>query len=206
MQNWKEPETSTIYLANGEQISAVVNGIAEDDSGYALVHSREVKVRLLPDILGYGEVISVTSQYGEVIEAVLTPGRLDHKRIAYLYHKESVETTICLFDGASGTWREMTDQELEKDRRAWEDHLSDEELDPKKWTEETRLHTSTFEALLKVDGTLWLRGPALHEGFSVEAAQALTRFLSERVKLPPVEPPYDFSDFTPRRIDTESDK
>lgn len=206
MQHWKEPRTSTIYLANGEQASAVVNGfLPEDESGYVLVHGREMKVRLLPDILGYGEVISVTSQHGEVLEAVLTPGRPDHARIAYLYHKGSVETTICLFDGASGTWREMTDQELEKERRAWEDDFS-KELDPKNWPEETRLRAPTFEALLKADGTLWLKGPALHEGFSVEAAQALTRFLSERVKLPPVEPPYDFSDFTPRRIDTESDK
>jgi len=77
----------------------------------------------------------------------------------------------------------------------------DEELDPSKWTEETALHTPTFEAVLKADGTLWLSGPALREGFSVEAAQSLTRFLSERVKLPPVEPPYDFSDFTPRSVE-----
>ena len=82
------------------------------------------------------------------------------------------------------------------------DNLSfEEEINPQRWTEETTLHTPTFEALLKTDGTLWLRGPALAEGFSVEAAQALTRFLSERVQLPPVEPPYDFKDFTPRRVD-----
>ena len=82
------------------------------------------------------------------------------------------------------------------------DNLSfEEEINPQRCTEETRLHTPTFEALLKADGTLWLSGPALAEGFSVEAAQALTRFLSERVHLPPVEPPYDFKDFTPRRVD-----
>jgi hypothetical protein len=82
------------------------------------------------------------------------------------------------------------------------DNLSfQEEINPQRWTEETRLHTPTFEALLKADGTLWLSGPALAEGFSVEAAQTLTRFLSERVQLPPVEPPYDFKDFTPRRVD-----
>jgi len=87
------------------------------------------------------------------------------------------------------------------------DNLSfEEELDPKNWTEETRLHTPTFEVLLKADGTLWLSGPALCEGFSVEATQALTRFLSERVQLPPVEPPYNFSDFTPKRVDTESEE
>ncbi len=76
-----------------------------------------------------------------------------------------------------------------------------EAINPTNWTEETYLHTPTFEALLKADGTLWLRGAALREGFSVEAVQALTRFLSERVKLPPLEPPYDFSDFTPRPVE-----
>ncbi len=82
------------------------------------------------------------------------------------------------------------------------DNLSfEEEVNPANWMEETRLHTPTFEALLKEDGTLWLKGAALREGFSVEAVQALTRFLSERVKLPPVEPPYDFSDFTPRPVE-----
>lgn len=70
-----------------------------------------------------------------------------------------------------------------------------EQINPANWTEETRLHTPTFEALLKPDGTLYLSGPALHEGFSATDVQALTRFLSEHVTLPPVEPPYDF---TPR--------
>jgi hypothetical protein len=65
----------------------------------------------------------------------------------------------------------------------------------------TTLHTPTFEAHLLPDGTLFLSGPALGEGFSAEAVQALTRFLSERVTVPPLEPPADFSDFVPRRVD-----
>ena len=82
------------------------------------------------------------------------------------------------------------------------DSLSfEEEINPEHWTEEIGLHTPTFEALLKADGTLWLTGAALREGFSVEAVQALTRFLSERVKLPPLDPPYDFSDFIPRPVE-----
>ncbi len=82
------------------------------------------------------------------------------------------------------------------------DSLSfDEEINPQRWTEETCLHTPTFEATLKADGTLWLTGAALREGFSVEAVQALAHFLSERVKLSPVEPPYDFADFTPRPVE-----
>jgi hypothetical protein len=86
------------------------------------------------------------------------------------------------------------------------DNLSfEEEINPEHWTEETRLHTPTFEALLKADGTLWLSGPALQEGFSAAAAQALTRFLLKRIQLPPIEPPYDFKDFTPTPVDTESE-
>lgn len=58
-------------------------------------------------------------------------------------------------------------------------------LDPKSWMEgPTVLSTPTFKAELHADGTLWLSGAALHEGFSVEATQALTRFLSDRVQLP----------------------
>ena len=87
------------------------------------------------------------------------------------------------------------------------DELSFEvEINPSNWTEETRLHTPTFEALLKADGTFYLSGPALQEGFSVADVQALTRYLSERVELPSVEPPYDFSDFTPRRVDESSEE
>jgi hypothetical protein len=45
-QNWKEPETSMIYLANGEQTTAVVNGLLllEDGSGYVLIHGHDIKV------------------------------------------------------------------------------------------------------------------------------------------------------------------
>ncbi len=81
----------------------------------------------------------------------------------------------------------------------------EEEINPKNWTEETCLHTTTFEAKLLVDGTLWLSGVALHEGFSVTDVQALTRFLSERVSLPSLPAPLDLSDFVPKQVDTESE-
>src|SRR5258708_36748023 len=82
MQNWKEPETSTIYLANGEQASANVNGISlEDGSGYVFVHGREVKVMPLPASwrsLGYGEVVSITLQTGKGFNTVLHPQDHQH--------------------------------------------------------------------------------------------------------------------------------
>lgn len=82
------------------------------------------------------------------------------------------------------------------------DNLSfEQEINPAHWEEETRLHMPTFEALLKADGTLYLSGPALHEGFSVADVQALTRFLSERVQLPPIEPLYDFEQVIFKQVD-----
>jgi hypothetical protein len=138
MQNWREPETSTIYLANGEQVSAVVNGISpEDGSGYVLVQGREVKVAPLPDTwraLGYGEIVSITLQTGEVIHAVLTPEDYQH-HVAYLYRDQGIEATICLFDAGSGTWREMTEQEYEKERRAWSEDMKDMEQIKREWRE-----------------------------------------------------------------------
>ncbi len=80
-----------------------------------------------------------------------------------------------------------------------------EALKPENWIEEQILHTPTFDAHVKVDGTLYLHGPALREGFSVEAVQDLTRFLSEHVSLPLLEPPHDFSDVTPRRVDLDNE-
>jgi hypothetical protein len=138
MQNWKEPETSTIYLANGEQVDTQVNGISpEDGSGYVLVHGREVKVGPLPDTwsaLGYGEIVSITLQTGEVIEAVLSPEEY-LKHVAYLYRNVQIDATICLLDERSGAWREMTDQEYEKDRRTWEADEKDSAQIKREWRE-----------------------------------------------------------------------
>ena len=134
MQNWKV-ETSTIYLANGEQVSAHVNGISPDGSGYVLVDGREVKVMPLPDTwqaLGYGEIVSIALQSGETIEAVLTPD--DYiKHVAYLYRNESIEATICVYDQSRGAWREMTDEEYEKERRAWSEDMKDQEQIRRGW-------------------------------------------------------------------------
>ncbi len=136
--NWKEPETSTVYLADGEQARANVNGIdPSDGSGYVMVHRREVKVRPLPDTwsaLGYGEIVSITLQTGEVIEAVLSPEEyLNH--IAYLYPNVQVDATICLLDEGLGAWREMTEQEYEKERRAREDDAKDMAQIKREWRE-----------------------------------------------------------------------
>ena len=126
MQNWKDSVTSMIYLANGRQLITNVNGISpEDGSGYAIVQGREIKVAPLPDIwsaLGYGEIVAITLQNGEVAEAVLTPdGYTNH--VAYLSPDESSSATICVFD--QGAWREMTDQEYEQERRAWSEDTKD---------------------------------------------------------------------------------
>lgn len=128
MQNWTDSATSTIYLANGGRLIAAVTGISpEDGSGSVLVQGRAIKVDPLPDewsAMGYGEIVAITLQSGEVIEAVLTPdGYTNH--VAYLAPDESGEATLCRFDRQSGTWREMTAQEDEKERRARSEEVND---------------------------------------------------------------------------------
>lgn len=134
MQNWKSLETTMIYLANGEQARANINGISlEDGSGYALVQGREMKVAPLPDTwsgLGYGEIVSIALQNGKRLETVLTPD--DYmKHVAYLYQGDSVEATICVFE--QGAWREMTDQEYEQERRAWSEDMKDQQRIRDQW-------------------------------------------------------------------------
>lgn len=128
MQNRKDSATSMLYLANGRQLITNVNGISsEDGSGYAIVQGREFKVAPLPDewrAMGYGEIVAISLQTGEVIDVVLQPAEyINH--VAYLYSDENSDATICLFDKESGAWREMTDQEYEQERRASEEDAKD---------------------------------------------------------------------------------
>jgi hypothetical protein len=156
MQNWKEPETSTIYLANGEQASANVNSISlEDGSGYVFVHGREVKVMPLPASwrsLGYGEVVSITLQTGKVFNTVLQPQEYQH-HVAWIDTSESElarikahhpgdiitngesTTIIAVYEQETGLWREMTDEEYEKERRAWSEDMKDMEQMKREWRE-----------------------------------------------------------------------
>jgi hypothetical protein len=129
-------ETSTIYLANGEEAHANVNGISlEDGSGYIFVHGREIKVGPLPSTwrsLGYGEIVPIALQSGETINTVLTPEEYAI-HVAYLYNDDSAEATICVFD--AGTWREMTEQEYEQERRAWSEDMKDQAQIKREWQE-----------------------------------------------------------------------
>jgi hypothetical protein len=74
------------------------------------------------------------------------------------------------------------------------------------WTEERTLRTPTFEAHLQADGTLYLRGVALREGFSPTAAKALTRFLSEQINVEPLPPPSEIEIHPQRVTDFGSDE
>ncbi len=139
MQNWKSLETSKIYLANGEAAHANVNGISPDEgSGHVMIHDREIKVGPLPDTwraLGYGEIVSIALQSGERLETVLRPDEY-YKHVAYLYRdNDSIEETICVFDQSSGAWREMTEQEYEKERRAWSEDMKDMRQIKQEWRE-----------------------------------------------------------------------
>ncbi len=132
-QHWNEPPTATIYLANGEQARANVNGISlADGSGHAMVHLREIRVMPLPSPW-YGEwaeVITIMRPDGSAFETVLNPIQLQDQT-AIIDHGE--ETLYLLCD--QGSWREMTGQELERERRAWEEDMKDLAQIAREWRE-----------------------------------------------------------------------
>ena len=130
MQNWKA-EISTIYLANGEQVSAVVNGISpEDGSGYVLIDGREIKVMPLhmPWPFDWVEVLTIKRNDGSTFETVLDPLQLSEK---VLIIDQGDEEVHILLD--AGTWREMTEIELEQERRAWAADMKDMQQIKDEW-------------------------------------------------------------------------
>ena len=133
MQNWKEPETSTVHLMNGEQISAAVNGISpEDGSGYVLVHGRDIKVMPLPSPwhFDWAEVITIKRNDGSTFEIILDPIQLNEKTAII----DRGEETIYLLCDA-GSWREMSEEELARERRAREADEKDIAQIKREWRE-----------------------------------------------------------------------
>src|SRR6266849_156035 len=131
MQNWKEPETSTIYLANGEQASASINGLSlEDGSGYVFVHGHEIKLMPLsaPWSGSMSEVVTIKRNDGSTFETALTPMQISEKT-AIVDRRD--ETVYILFD--EGLWREMTEQELEQEHRAWSADMKDMQQIKQEW-------------------------------------------------------------------------
>ncbi len=131
MQNWKEPETSTVHLANGEQVRRNINGISpENGSGYVLVHDRDIKVMPLPSpwYFDWAEVLTVKRNDGSTFEIVLDPIQLSEKTAII----DRGEETIYLLCDAS-TWREMSEEELARERRAWEADAKDSAQIKREW-------------------------------------------------------------------------
>ena len=113
-------QTSTIYLANGEQASAHVNGISfENGSGSVFVQGRDIKVMPLPSpwSFAWSEVVTVKRNDGSPFEIAQDPIQVSEKT-AIIDRGE--ETTLYFLRDPAGAWREMTEQELERERRAWE--------------------------------------------------------------------------------------
>jgi hypothetical protein len=131
MHNWKQPEVSTIHLANGEQVEANVNGIEPSDgSGYVMVHGREIKVMPLqqPWTDHWAEVLTIKRNDGSTFEIALDPLQLSEKVLIIDQGDEEVHL-LC----DAGTWREMTDQEYEQERRAWEADAKDMQQIRQEW-------------------------------------------------------------------------
>src|SRR5258708_22409278 len=98
MQNRTEPETSTIHLADGQEITASVNGFSpEDGSGYVLIDGREIKVMPLsvPWTWEWSEVLTVKRNDGSTFEIALDPLQLSEKTTIVDHGDEEVHI---LFD------------------------------------------------------------------------------------------------------------
>ncbi|HEY6411601.1 MAG TPA: hypothetical protein VIY29_29435 [Ktedonobacteraceae bacterium] len=133
MQNWKDLEISTIYLGNFEQVRAPVNGLSpEDGSGYVFVLGREIKVLPLPSPWSYAwsEVVKVLRTDGSTFEAAFTPMQQASKT-AIIDQNNATVSLLC----DAGGWREMTEQELERERRAWSADMKDREHIKREWQE-----------------------------------------------------------------------
>jgi len=133
MQNWKDPETVTIHLANGEQAGANVNGISpEDGSCYVFVHGREIKVMPLhsPWSFDWAEVIIIKRNDSSTFEIALDPLQLSEKMAII----DSGDETIYLLHDAD-VWREMREDELEHERRVWSTDMKVMEQIKREWRE-----------------------------------------------------------------------
>lgn len=116
---WNTLNLSTIYLADGTTVEAEVNGISlKDGSGYALLPGlREIKVKPLegPWSGHYAEEIIIKRNDGTAIKIALTPfQRIEQSTIITIREQD----IYILRD--NGIWREMTDDEREAYRIAWQ--------------------------------------------------------------------------------------
>lgn len=124
---------SPIHLANSEQASTNVNGISpEDGSGYVFLHGQEIKVMSLhsPWSFDWAEVITIKRNDGSTFKIALDSIQLSEK-LAIIDRGE--ETIYLLRD--AGMWREMTEEELEHERRAWSTDMKDMEQIKREWRE-----------------------------------------------------------------------
>jgi len=144
--------TYPVYLADGRRIRADISDVAGQTPVIEYDHHTIPVAPLAPpyDTLGYGEIVSIALASGRNWQAVLQPQE-------YQYHVASLDTpssetvrahnagdvitdgkdsTItAVYDQTIQAWREMTDAEYERERRAWDEDAKDMEHIRQEWHE-----------------------------------------------------------------------
>ncbi|OLB45844.1 MAG: hypothetical protein AUF64_05000 [Chloroflexi bacterium 13_1_20CM_54_36] len=84
-----------------------------------MIHGREIKVMPLhtPWAFDWAEVLTIKHTDGSTFETVLNLLQLGEKMAIVDQGDEEIHI---LLDKEARTWREMTEQELERDRCAWD--------------------------------------------------------------------------------------
>lgn len=132
---WNTLNLSTIYMTDGSTVQAEVNGISlEDGSGYTLLPTmREIKVRPLSEPYAhcYAEETIVKRNDGSSFGIGLSPSQRLEIYGTIFFHRTG--EIYILHDG--NAWREMTDSELDKWRKALDADQNDMAQIDREWRE-----------------------------------------------------------------------
>jgi hypothetical protein len=123
-----------IFLADGREVWAKVT--AEDgEHGIAVIDGRAITVwRFVAPWrgLGWGELVHGHSADGGEFDAIWLPE--EYKcGVARAYAHDGAEPSIYVRDKQTGQWREMTGEEYEQERRAWDADQRDMEKIRGEW-------------------------------------------------------------------------
>ncbi|SRR5258706_2251738 len=144
---------SLVYLADGREIRVEVQ--RHGDGGTIEFEGRTITVERLArpyEFLGYGELVPIKLRSGRTWGAVLQPQEYEHHvatidigeselKLIRAHNPGDIITSgestaiTALYEQETGQWREMTDQEYEKERRAWSEDMKDMQQIRQEWRE-----------------------------------------------------------------------
>lgn len=124
-----------VYLADGRNVTATVTDCSADGSGWICYENQRLPVKELAvpfQGVGYGQVVALTLADGRIWDAVFQPAEYTGG-VALVELDADTHVITCLRDPRTGQWREMTDEEYERERRAWDADQSDLQQIRQEW-------------------------------------------------------------------------